>query len=61
VQEAQDVRVAPQPAEIIFWQDLGVAGKYAEIAGVADNYIDLYSDGVHWHLSNAKGVVAREA
>lgn len=66
---AMTVTLKPQPGtgsplegtESIYLGGSGVAGKYLLIAGVIGNYVDLYSDGVQYLVTDYAGVVTKEA
>lgn len=58
---AQVVRIDPAGTESIFLGGSGVAGKYANIAGVIGNMIDIYCDGTQWLIVNRDGVITKEA
>jgi hypothetical protein len=58
---AQIVRLTPATGEKIFLGGSGVASKYAAIAGVIGNFLDLFCDGVSYHVVNYSGVVTKEA
>lgn len=58
---AQIVRVDPAGTEAIFLGGSGVAGKYANIAAVIGNMLDIYCDGTQWVVVNRDGVITKEA
>lgn len=58
---AQIVRVDPAGTESIYLGGSGVAGKYANIAAVIGNMIDIYCDGNQWLIVGRDGVVTKEA
>lgn len=58
---AQIVRVDPNGTEKIYLNGSGVAGKYVNIAAVIGNFVDLFCDGVNWHVTHLAGVVTKEA
>lgn len=58
---AQIVRLDPASSEKIYLGGSGVAGKYAQIAGVIGNYADIYCDGTDWLIMDYSGVVTKEA
>lgn len=58
---AQTIELLPQSGEAIFLGGSGVVTKYALIAGVIGNFVDLYCDGAKWLIWNYSGVVTKEA
>lgn len=58
---AQIVRVDPAGTETIFLGGSGAAGKYANIAAVIGNMVDIYCDGTRWLIVNRDGVITKEA
>lgn len=58
---AQIVRIDPAGTEKIYLGGSGVAGKYANIAGVIGNMVDIYCDGTQWLIVGRDGVVTKEA
>lgn len=58
---AQVVRLDPAGTESIYLGGSGVAGKYANIAGVIGNMVDVYCDGTRWLIVNRDGVITKEA
>jgi hypothetical protein len=58
---AQIVKLTPQAGEKIYLGGSGVASKYAQVAGVIGNYLDLYCDGVDYLILGYSGVVTKEA
>lgn len=58
---AQITRLLPRTGESVFWGGSGVASKYAQLAGVIGNYIEVFSDGTQWIVTNHSGVVTKEA
>lgn len=61
VTAAQTVTLTPATGEKVFVGGSGVASKYALIAGVIGNFVDLYCDGVQYLVVNYSGVVTKEA
>jgi len=57
---AQTVTLTPATGEKIFLGGSGVASKYALIAGVIGNFVEIYSDGVNYLITNYSGVVTKE-
>ncbi len=57
---AHIVRLTPVTGERVFWGGSGVASKYAQLAGVIGNYIEVFSDGTQWIVTNHSGVVTKE-
>lgn len=58
---AQIVRVDPAGTESLYLGGSGVAGKYAQIAGVIGNMADFYCTGTTWMVVGRDGVVTKEA
>jgi hypothetical protein len=58
---AQIVRCTPASGEKVYLGGSGVASKYLNIAAAIGNFVDLYSDGVSYHVMNYSGVVTKEA
>lgn len=58
---AQIVRIDPAGTETIFLGGSGVAGKYANIAAVIGNMVDIYCNGTQWLIVNRDGVITKEA
>lgn len=58
---AQIVRIDPAGSEAIFLGGSGAAGKYANIAAVIGNMVDIYCDGTQWLIVNRDGVITKEA
>jgi hypothetical protein len=58
---AQTVTLTPAAGEKIYVGGSGVASKYALVAGVIGNYVDVYSDGVDFLVMGYSGVVTKEA
>lgn len=58
---AQIVRIDPAGTETIFLGGSGAAGKYANIAAVIGNMVDIYCDGTRWLIIGRDGVVTKEA
>jgi len=61
VTAAQTITLTPTTGEKIFLNGSGVASKYVLIAGVISNYVEVYSDGVDYIVTNYSGVVTKEA
>lgn len=58
---AQTVQLLPPAGKAVYLGGSGVVTKYALIAGVIGNYLDLYSDGVQYLITHYSGVVTKEA
>jgi hypothetical protein len=58
---AQTVTLTPAAGEKIYVGGSGVASKYALIAGVIGNYVEVYCDGVDFLVMGYSGVVTKEA
>lgn len=57
---AQTVTLTPVAGEKVFLGGSGVASKYALIAGVIGNYLELHSDGIDYLILAYSGVVTKE-
>lgn len=58
---AQTIQLIPATGGAIYLNGSGVADKYAQIAGVIGNYIEVYSDGVVYHATVVNGVATKQA
>lgn len=58
---AQVMQFKPATGEKVFLGGSGVASKYVQIAGVIGNFIEIFSDGVQYHVTNYSGVATKEA
>lgn len=58
---AQIMRFDPQAGEAVNYNGSAVVSKYAQLAGVIGNYIELFCDGTQWVVTQANGVVTKEA
>ncbi len=58
---AQTIQFIPAAGGQIFLNGSGTADKYVQIAGVIGNYIDVYSDGVVFHVTGYSGVATKQA
>lgn len=58
---AQTVTLTPVSGEKIYLNGSGVASKYLLIAGVIGNFVEIYSDGTDYMVTNYSGVVSKEA
>lgn len=58
---AQVIRLDPQATESVNYNGNAVAGKYLNLAGVIGNYVEVYCDGTQWVVTQANGVVTKEA
>lgn len=58
---AQIMRVDPAAGEAVWLGGSGVVSKYLNIAGVIGNYVDLYCDGIGYHVVGYAGVLTKEA
>lgn len=59
---AQVVKLVPGAAtEKIYFGGDGVVNKYAQVAGVIGNFIEVASDGTDWLVTQSSGVVTKEA
>jgi hypothetical protein len=57
----QIVRALPQTGEAVNYNGSAVVTKYLNIAAVIGNYATLYCDGTQWIVTDANGVVTKEA
>lgn len=57
---AQTISLTPISTDIINYNGNAVVAKYARIAGVIGNYIEVYSDGTQWIVTQANGVVTKQ-
>ncbi len=58
---AQTARLIPQTGEAVNYNGNAVVSKYAQLAGVIGNYIEAFCDGTEWVITQANGVVTKEA
>jgi hypothetical protein len=58
---AQTITLTPASGGKIWLNGSGVADKYALLAGVIGNVVDIYSDGVDWIVTNYAGVLTKQA
>src|SRR5690606_15794254 len=58
---AQTIDLAPQAGEAVNYNGSAVVSKYVRLAGVIGNYIELFCDGTQWIVTQANGVVTKEA
>ena len=58
---AQTMQFIPATGEKIFLNGSGVADKYVQIAGVIGNFLEIYSDGVQWLVTDYAGVATKQA
>ena len=58
---AQTVSLTPVTGDIINYNGSAVASKYCRVAGVIGNYIEVFSDGVQWIVTEGNGVITKEA
>ena len=58
---AQTTRLVPQSTDNVNYMGSAVDNKYAQLAGVIGNFITATSDGDNWIVTNANGVVTKEA
>lgn len=58
---AQVIDLDPQAGEAVNYNGSAVVSKYVRLAGVIGNYIELYCDGTQWIVTQANGVVTKEA
>jgi hypothetical protein len=55
------ITLTPATGEKIWLNGSGVASKYAITAGVIGDFLELYSDGTDYIITNYSGVVTKEA
>lgn len=58
---AQIVRLLPVSGEAVNYNGSAVVTKYLNIAGVIGNYVEVFCDGTQWVVTQANGVVTKEA
>jgi predicted methyltransferase len=58
---AQIMQIDPATGEAVWLNGSGVVSKYVQVAGVIGNYIDLWCDGLGYHVVGYAGVVTKEA
>lgn len=58
---AQTVSLTPVTGDIINYNGSAVASKYCRVAGVIGNFIEVFSDGVQWVVTQGNGVITKEA
>ncbi|MEN6533798.1 MAG: DUF2190 family protein [Bryobacteraceae bacterium] len=58
---AQTITLTPASGEKIYLNGSGVASKYLLIAGVIGNFVNVWCDGVSYHVRGYSGVVTKEA
>jgi hypothetical protein len=57
---AQTIQFIPPSGGKIFLNGSGVADKYVQIAGVIGNFIEVYSDGVDYVVTDYAGVATKQ-
>lgn len=58
---AQTIQVKPQSAEAVNYNGSAVVAKYVQLAGTIGNFMELFCDGTQWIVTQANGVVTKEA
>lgn len=58
---AQIVRLLPVSGQAVNYNGSAVVTKYLNIAGVIGNYVEVFCDGSQWVVTQANGVVTKEA
>lgn len=58
---AQIVRLLPVSGQAVNYNGSAVVTKYLNIAGVIGNYVEVFCDGTQWVVTQANGVVTKEA
>jgi len=58
---AQIIRLDPQTGEAVNYNGSATVSKYVQLAGTIGNYIELFCDGTQWVVTQANGVVTKEA
>lgn len=61
VTAAQIIKLTPQTGEAINYNGSAVVTKYLQVAGTIGNYVEVFCDGVQWVVTQANGVVTKEA
>ena len=58
---AQTQQADPQAGEAVNYNGSAVVSKYAQLAGVIGNCMEMFCDGTQWIVTQANGVVTKEA
>lgn len=58
---AQTMQLDPQAGEAVNYNGSAVVSKYAQLAGVIGNYMELFCDGTQWVITRSSGVITKEA
>ncbi len=58
---AQTIALLPQTGEAVNYNGSAVVTKYLLLAGVIGNYVEVFCDGTQWVVTQANGVVTKEA
>lgn len=58
---AQTQQADPQAGEAVNYNGSAVVSKYAQLAGVIGNWMELFCDGTQWIVTDNSGVVTKEA
>lgn len=58
---AQIIRLLPQTGQAVNYNGNAVVTKYLNLAGVIGNYVEVFCDGKQWIVTQANGVVTKEA
>jgi hypothetical protein len=58
---AQIIRCLPVTGQAVNLHGSAVVTKYLNLAAVIGNHVDLYCDGFQWIVTQANGVVTKEA
>ena len=61
VMAAQTIQFVPASGDKIYLNGSGGADKYVQIAGVIGNFIEVYSDGVDYVVTDYAGVATKQA
>ncbi len=56
-----EIKLKPASGEKVNYNGDAVEDKYAELASVIGNYIEVVSDGEEWVVTEANGVVTKQA
>lgn len=58
---AQTIALDPASGEAVNYNGSAVVSKYVLVAGVIGNYIEVFCDGTEWVVTQANGVITKEA
>lgn len=58
---AQTIQADPQTGEAVNYNGSATVSKYAQLAGVIGNYMELFCDGEQWIVTRSSGVITKES